>query len=822
MRKTLTWPVVFTLAIGMGCTGNTTGDDATSSSSSSGGGSSRAGSSGGGGSSNGGLSSSAAGSNGGSSGATSAPASSVMGTSSSNPASSQGGGSSGVSAGSSVGGSSGVVGSSSGVVGSSSGVVGSSSGVVGSSSGAVGSSSGVVGSSSGAVGSSSGGGAENCAQAGDEDGDLLPNCVDPDCQGNAACVPGNTALGGACTAATDCQATGGDPVCFNDVRRPGGYCTHGCTTNPECGPNAECLVAFGAGAPVGACSALCTPGPNSGCRLGYECNTFGARSFCMGAEIDAECSNLLDDDGDGRADCADPSCRVGTACMVGLGAVGTTCTAANQCSATDNDPACLSEAGAGYPAGYCSEFCDPTLNGTGGTNAGCSAAGVCVTFTDAGLCLDACQAPADCRQGYTCRDFNGVRGCFPACTGNADCAGTGYCELNTNSTNLGFCTPAPVCGNGIVQGQEQCDPPDGLGCTTGCLTQELNCTNLTDDDADQLYDCQDPDCAASCAPGNTPTGGPCTANTDCQATGNDPLCFTSEGFPQGYCAEYCVPGATPGTGTGCTGDAVCRDLGDGFGICYDRCAVQADCRQGYACGTEARGTPNAYSVCFPAEDDAEACSDGGDNDGNGTPDCMDPNCKPLAVCTPGQIAAGGPCAANNNCAATTGADPICLNEDQYGYPNGLCSEWCNPQDANPGCPVGATCVAGAANPAVGICQVTCVVGQTTCRDGYACEALPQPATVSACAPNCTANTQCASNKCYTAGGFCLTVPAAWTCDATWYGGGPNDGCDCGCGAVDFDCGANPTITTCQFCHCSGTGGQDCPEQVNPESIAQCL
>jgi hypothetical protein len=55
----------------------------------------------------------------------------------------------------------------------------------------------------------------------------------------------------------------------------------------------------------------------------------------------------------------------------------------------------------------------------------------------------------------------------------------------------------------------------------------------------------------------------------------------------------------------------------------------------------------------------------------------------------------------------------------------------------------------------------------------------------------------------TAGGICDTasVPAAWTCDETWWGDGK---CDCGCGAYDNDCNAAPSPV---FQNCPG--GQSC-------------
>jgi hypothetical protein len=65
------------------------------------------------------------------------------------------------------------------------------------------------------------------------------------------------------------------------------------------------------------------------------------------------------------------------------------------------------------------------------------------------------------------------------------------------------------------------------------------------------------------------------------------------------------------------------------------------------------------------------------------------------------------------------------------------------------------------------------------------------------------------------------VPDEWTCDPNWYG--VDDGCDCGCGALDADC-ANPTVDACQFCGYPGScnpGDRDCSElQDNNNALCE--
>ena len=55
-------------------------------------------------------------------------------------------------------------------------------------------------------------------------------------------------------------------------------------------------------------------------------------------------------------------------------------------------------------------------------------------------------------------------------------------------------------------------------------------------------------------------------------------------------------------------------------------------------------------------------------------------------------------------------------------------------------------------------------------------------------------------------------PAEWTCDAGFFG--TEDGCDCGCGALDPDC-TDGTFAACEFDQCDDTTTQSVPSQANP-------
>lgn len=88
------------------------------------------------------------------------------------------------------------------------------------------------------------------------------------------------------------------------------------------------------------------------------------------------------------------------------------------------------------------------------------------------------------------------------------------------------------------------------------------------------------------------------------------------------------------------------------------------------------------------------------------------------------------------------------------------------------------------------------------------------------APECTDDADCPSGEiCY--GAICVpySIPG-WTCVVDYYGS--NDGCDCGCGIVDPDCGGSE-VGVCQYCADAGscTALTDCSE-INPTDNSSCL
>lgn len=182
----------------------------------------------------------------------------------------------------------------------------------------------------------------------------------------------------------------------------------------------------------------------------------------------------------------------------------------------------------------------------------------------------------------------------------------------------------PVCGDGQVQGTEQCDDgntADGDGCSSICVTEptvETACDDSVDNDLDGLVDCADNDCASAAV---------CTA----------------------VCGDRVID---PG-----------EECDDGNSIDGDGCTA--------ACEMEAG--PETI------------CDDRADNDGDGLVDCMDPDCLNVAFCLCGNGVVEGleECDDGNNTDGD-GCSSSCLDENQPMCGNGIieAGEGCDDGNSN--------------------------------------------------------------------------------------------------------------------------------------------
>jgi len=247
---------------------------------------------------------------------------------------------------------------------------------------------------------------------------------------------------------------------------------------------------------------------------------------------------------------------------------------------------------------------------------------------------------------------------------------------------------------------------------------EAFCDNMMDDDADGYLDCDDSDCQpmASCVPGIKKVGADCIWQSECAATiKNDPVCLESvNGWPGGYCSEFCDL-----NNDDCPADAVCANLGLSVnGVCLDSCTVDGDCRSNYSCQNKGLAT----KVCAVAPE--SQCNDAIDNDGNGFMDCEDTSCQALPACNPGASAVGATCTKHSDCQANAN-DPVCLDMVNYFWPDGYCSEFCNINA--PDCPMGSVCW-NFLPFQTATCLDSCVQ-PSDCRPGYQCLNIGAPTLV---------------------------------------------------------------------------------------------
>jgi len=238
------------------------------------------------------------------------------------------------------------------------------------------------------------------------------------------------------------------------------------------------------------------------------------------------------------------------------------------------------------------------------------------------------------------------------------------------------------------------------------------CDDQFDDDIDGYVDCDDAsNCkgiSPQCDPGPLGYGENCFSNTDCQATGGDPICLGfQQGFQDGYCSEFCDgPGDCPGGG-------VCMDINlSVHGVCFKSCSSPADCPGGEDCVDNGAG----QLICDkPPELN---CQDYQDDDFDGFVDCEDAtSCTSSFSCISGPRAAGDPCQIHNQCQASAN-DPFCIDQPHEFWTGGYCSEFCNLSADD--CPTGSHCTDwfffSSGN---GLCMKDCDF-DTDCRAGYSC------------------------------------------------------------------------------------------------------
>ncbi|MEM9453543.1 MAG: fibrinogen-like YCDxxxxGGGW domain-containing protein [Myxococcota bacterium] len=211
---------------------------------------------------------------------------------------------------------------------------------------------------------------------------------------------------------------------------------------------------------------------------------------------------------------------------------------------------------------------DETDVDCGGSCGGCPDGMVC----DAGddcislVChMDACVMPT-CSDGVRNGDETDVDCGGPTCTGcgtNAGCNEAsdcidGVCQVGDGVEDGGGACAAPACGDGVTNGDEDCDEggTETAGCNTNCSAHSCgdgmvnvtageecddgnldeldecttNCLATTCDDLVKNADELDVDCGGRCGAGSCKAGQDCAADSDCASMVCNPAsntCFDS-------------------------------------------------------------------------------------------------------------------------------------------------------------------------------------------------------------------------------------------------------------------------------------------------------
>lgn len=262
-----------------------------------------------------------------------------------------------------------------------------------------------------------------------------------------------------------------------------------------------------------------------------------------------------------------------------------------------------------------------------------------------------CEGLVDCGNGVVDSDehCDGDDLAGQSCESRGLGGGILACDPVTCQYDTSECDGAGLCGDGVADGDEECDGADlrGMTCDTvdaSFIGGTLDCSPYCTLRQSRCYG--EPD---------FPLGEACTSELDCPGGFCIPeMGWYFDGFPAGSCVERCAEdGSCPLSGEA----GVCVDSGGGPSFCFRRCDLAGDdCRPGYGCvdfGSEAFCYPactddsqcvvtgncdldpgsDTVGMCVPL---AEVCTGGVDEDVDGLVDCADPDCIGTAACPAGE------------------------------------------------------------------------------------------------------------------------------------------------------------------------------------------
>ncbi len=371
------------------------------------------------------------------------------------------------------------------------------------------------------------------------------------------------------------------------------------------------------------------------------------------------CGNGLDDNSDGKTDCADPSCF--------------------------NSPSCE------VIVEDCRNTIDDNRNGkVDCDDLDCTADPFCIKVETCGNGLDDNRdgkidcADAECANAMGCGDGGPELG---HCDDTLDNDNSGRADCLDSQCRGQACGAGCACTDGGIKGEADCtdtldndldtkkDCADsdcaGLGCGAGCLCTnavktEAACADGLDNDGDTAIDCMDTDCAtAMCGAGCA-----CVAGMKKELACTDTL--DNDGDTRADCADADCANLSCGAGCVCLSlkktENNCTDGVDNDGDTKADCLDSPDC-DGTSCG--------AGCTCVGGAKKEALCGDGVDNDADGLRDCADmPDCTAAAGC-------------GNPASAEAGQCNDTIDNDNDGFRD------CQDTDCNGGsCGVGCICQAG--------------------------------------------------------------------------------------------------------------------------------
>ncbi|MDF1496943.1 MAG: hypothetical protein P1P90_02690 [Patescibacteria group bacterium] len=438
------------------------------------------------------------------------------------------------------------------------------------------------------------------------------------------------------------------------------------------------------------------------CKLGTTaqcqttCGSFGTMQCGNGCEWSAceapaeNCTNTVDDNCDGKADCEDPSCAGLSACQDEV------------CNGADDNGNGQVDEGFECKLGT-SGLCQTTCGTAGMITciAGCTWSActppneICGNGID-----DNCNLATDCDDA-ACINLPICNPCEPPTVGSG-CANMGEfsecdpdircdCNFTWNHLTTGSysCFTIEVCNgfddnnNGQVDEIFTCTKNSTQSCTTSCnsIGQKTcsntcawgtcqppveNCSNGVDDDCDGNSDCADLDCAGMlqcqdeiCDGADNNGNSQVDEGFECVMGSASVSCTTTCGsVGTKSCLSNCsygtcqppVENCSNGVDDDCNGKSDCEDLVcAGLNACKtelcngidDNANGQAD--EGFACVANtttscttacgSQGTSTCSATCTAGTCTAfENCYSGGDEDCDGNANCDDSDCQTLPIC----------------------------------------------------------------------------------------------------------------------------------------------------------------------------------------------